>query len=67
MLVAMRATGVTTPEAVLAELVTPTAEAAIAEASHTVATTVGAGDGMIDCEERDAESVKNRLINSKYK
>lgn len=58
MLVAMTATGVTTPEAVLAELVTPTAEAAIAEASHTVATTVGAGDGMIDCQETDTESVE---------
>lgn len=48
MLVAMRATGITPPEAVLAELVTPATEAAIAETCHPVATTVGAGDGVID-------------------
>lgn len=48
MLVAMRATGIAAPEAVLAELVTPATEAAIAETCHPVATTVGAGDGVID-------------------
>lgn len=48
MLVAVRAAGVATPEAVLAELVTAATEAAIAEARHAVAPTVRARDGMID-------------------
>lgn len=48
MLVAVRAAGIATPEAVLAELVTAATEAAIAEARHAVAPTVRARDGMID-------------------
>lgn len=48
MLVAVRAAGVATPEAVLAELVTAATEAAIAEARYAVAPTVRARDGMID-------------------
>lgn len=50
MLVAVRAAGVATPEAVLAELVTAATEAAIAEARHAVAPTVRAWYGMIDWE-----------------
>ena len=49
-LAAMRATGIAAPEAVLAKLVTTAAEAAIAKASHTVSTAVGARHGMIDWE-----------------
>lgn len=42
MLAAMGAASIAAPEAVLAELVTTATEAAIAEAGHAIATTVGA-------------------------
>lgn len=63
MLVAMRAAGVAAPEAVLAELVTAATEAAIAEACHSVAATVGARDGMIDWQRDrgDTEPVSDSL------
>lgn len=48
MLVAMRAVDISTPEAVLAELVPSATQTAIAEARHTVATAVGTRDGMVD-------------------
>lgn len=48
MLVAMRAAGVSAPEAILAELVAPATETAIAKAGHTVGAAVRAGRGMED-------------------
>lgn len=47
MLFAVGPAGVAVPEAVLAQLVTTATEAAIAEACHPVATTVGARHRMI--------------------
>lgn len=48
MLVAVGAAGVSAPEAVLAELIAPATETAVAKASHTVGATVRAGRGMED-------------------
>lgn len=62
MLVAMRAAGIAAPEAVLAELVTPATEAAVAEARHTVATAVGARHGMIDWEKKNTHQYQNSCV-----
>lgn len=48
MLVAMRAAGVSAPEAILAELIAPATQAAVAKAAHPVSATVRAGRGMED-------------------
>lgn len=57
MLAAVWAAGVAAPEAVLAELVTTATEAAVAEACHAVAATVGTGDGMVDWDGGRSQSV----------
>lgn len=48
MLVAVGAAGVSAPETILAELIAPATETAVAKAGHTIGATVRAGRRMED-------------------